>query len=56
MGRRIAIVLLVAAIAAAGWPAATSGQAKVAMTFWSWRGEDRAFYEAMIKTFEAQNP
>jgi raffinose/stachyose/melibiose transport system substrate-binding protein len=56
MGTRIVIALLVAAAAAAGWPAATGGQARAAMTFWSWRGEDRAFYETMIKKFEARNP
>ena len=26
------------------------------LTFWSWRQEDRAFYEAEIKKFTAQNP
>jgi raffinose/stachyose/melibiose transport system substrate-binding protein len=26
------------------------------LTFWSWRQEDRAQYEAMIETFEAANP
>ena len=26
------------------------------LTFWSWRQEDRATYEKVIKTFEEQNP
>ena len=26
------------------------------LTFWSWRQEDKAVYEELIKTFEAQNP
>ncbi|MHB1111229.1 MAG: extracellular solute-binding protein, partial [Devosia sp.] len=26
------------------------------ITFWSWRQEDRAQYEALIDTFEAANP
>lgn len=56
MRKRIVTALLAAVFVAASWPAGVSGQAKTAMTFWSWRGEDRAFYEGMIKKFEAQNP
>ncbi len=51
------VAALIAGVCLAGlWPAGTAGQGRVAMTFWSWRGEDRAFYEGMIKKFEAQNP
>jgi raffinose/stachyose/melibiose transport system substrate-binding protein len=56
MTRRILIVVLAAAFAVGLWPAGAIGQAGAMMTFWSWRAEDRAFYESMIKKFEAQNP
>src|SRR5579864_9449720 len=56
MTRRILIMVLAAAFAAGLWPAGAIGQAGAMMTFWSWRAEDRAFYESMIKKFEAQNP
>jgi len=56
MRRQIWTVLAAAALLAGLWPAGAMGQAKTAMTFWSWRTEDKAFYEGMIKKFEAQNP
>jgi raffinose/stachyose/melibiose transport system substrate-binding protein len=56
MGRRVVTLLLVAVFAVGLWPGAVTGQAKIAMTFWSWRGEDKTFYESMIKKFEGQNP
>jgi raffinose/stachyose/melibiose transport system substrate-binding protein len=37
-------------------PGATSASASTELTFWSWRTEDKAFYEAQIKLFEAKNP
>ncbi len=56
MRRQIWALLTGVALLAALWPAGAMGQARSPMTFWSWRGEDRAFYEGMIKKFEAQNP
>ncbi len=56
MRRCIVAAVLVAIFAAGLWPSGATGQARTAMTFWSWRGEDKAFYESMIKKFEAQNP
>jgi len=37
-------------------PGATSASAATELTFWSWRTEDKAFYESQIKLFEAKNP
>src|ERR1700736_4685905 len=48
MGRRIVTILLVAVFAGGLWPGAVTGQAKTAMTFWRWRGADKAFYEGML--------
>ncbi len=56
MRRRAWAVLLAVAVVAGVWPATALGQGKIAMTFWSWRGEDRAFYESMIQKFTAKNP
>jgi raffinose/stachyose/melibiose transport system substrate-binding protein len=56
MRRPIGAALLAAALLAGLWPAAAASQARSTMTFWSWRAEDRAFYEGMIRRFEAQNP
>ena len=56
MRRQVCGVLLAMVVAVGAWPAGALGQAKIGMTFWSWRGEDRAFYEGMIQKFEAQNP
>ena len=56
MGRRAWVAVLAVALAAGLCPAGAGGQGRAQMTFWSWRGEDRAFYEGMIKQFEAQNP
>lgn len=56
MRTRIWATAVAVALLAGMWPAAVAGQGRVAMTFWSWRGEDRAFYEGMIKKFQAQNP
>src|SRR5689334_15621570 len=56
MRTRIWAALAAAVLLAGTWPAAVAGQGRAAMTFWSWRGEDRAFYEGMIKKFQAQNP
>ncbi len=50
---------LVAALLAATTvvlPGVTSASAATALTFWSWRTEDKAFYESQIKLFEAKNP
>jgi raffinose/stachyose/melibiose transport system substrate-binding protein len=55
--RRAMVAALLAAVLLAGlWPAGATGQTKAALTFWSWREEDRAFYEGEIHKFEAQNP
>jgi raffinose/stachyose/melibiose transport system substrate-binding protein len=37
-------------------PGVTSASAATELTFWSWRTEDKAFYESQIKLFEAKNP
>ncbi|MFM8503404.1 MAG: ABC transporter substrate-binding protein [Actinomycetota bacterium] len=37
-------------------PGTTSASAATELTFWSWRTEDKAFYESQIKLFEAKNP
>lgn len=50
---------LVAALLAATTvvlPGVTSASAATELTFWSWRTEDKAFYESQIKLFEAKNP
>ena len=56
MGRRAWVAVLAVALAAGLCPAGAAGQGRAQLTFWSWRGEDRAFYEGMIRQFEAQNP
>ena len=56
---RTRIRALVAALFAATTvvvPGVTSANAATELTFWSWRTEDKAFYEAQIKLFEAKNP
>jgi len=37
-------------------PGVTSASAATELTFWSWRTEDKAFYESQIKLFQAKNP
>jgi raffinose/stachyose/melibiose transport system substrate-binding protein len=37
-------------------PGASIASANTEVTFWSWRTEDKAFYESQIKLFEAKNP
>jgi len=55
--RRIWVAAILLALLAGFWPGGGAGaQQKSALTFWSWREEDRAFYEGMIHKFEAQNP
>lgn len=56
MARLLLVSLLAAALAAGLCPTGAVGQSGAQMTFWSWRGEDRAFYEGMIKQFVAQHP
>lgn len=56
MWRRIGGTLLVVLMVAGGWSPGAGAQARHTLTFWSWRGEDRAFYEGMIRKFEARNP
>lgn len=52
--------LLAAAVAvsAIAVPVVTAASASAAteLTFWSWRTEDKAFYEGQIAKFEAKNP
>lgn len=38
------------------YPGTASGQGSVKLTFWSWRTEDKAAYDRMIKVFEQKNP
>ena len=48
---------LVAALFAAATvvaPGASVASADTELTFWSWRTEDKAFYESQIKLFEAR--
>ena len=44
------------AVTAVVIPGATSASAATELTFWSWRTEDKAFYENQIKLFQAKNP
>src|SRR3954464_13705444 len=45
-------------IAMGGFLASTAGaaMAKTDLTFWSWRQEDRAFYQDIIKKFQEKDP
>ena len=54
---RIWVVAILLALLAGFWPGGgVAAQQRSALAFWSWREEDRAFYEGMIKKFESQNP
>jgi len=37
-------------------PGASIASANTEITFWSWRTEDKAFYESQMRLFEAKNP
>ena len=51
----VAAALAVSAIAVPV-VAASSASAATEITFWSWRTEDKAFYEGQIAKFQAKNP
>jgi len=51
-----ALVAALFAATAVVLPGVTSASAATELTFWSWRTEDKAFYESQIKLFEAKNP
>ncbi|NCZ58023.1 MAG: extracellular solute-binding protein [Actinobacteria bacterium] len=50
------LVAALLAVTAVVIPGATSASAATELTFWSWRTEDKAFYENQIKLFQAKNP
>jgi raffinose/stachyose/melibiose transport system substrate-binding protein len=55
--RRIWVLAVLLVLLAGIWPGGgVAAQQKSSLSFWSWREEDRAFYEAMINKFESQNP
>ncbi len=51
-------VALAVAVSAIAVPAISALPASAAseITFWSWRTEDKAFYEGQIVKFQAKNP
>lgn len=56
MQRKLIATALATAVAAPAIVMATAPAFAQEITFWSWRQEDRAQYEAIIADFEAQNP
>jgi raffinose/stachyose/melibiose transport system substrate-binding protein len=52
------LLAAVVAVSAIAVPVVTAQSASAAteLTFWSWRTEDKAFYEGQIAKFEAKNP
>ena len=56
--RRVVAMSLSVAIAVSGSIIAVSSAkaADVELTMYSWRVEDKVFYEDVIKTFKAKNP
>jgi raffinose/stachyose/melibiose transport system substrate-binding protein len=52
------LVAAAVAVSAIAVPAisALPASASTELTFWSWRTEDKAFYEGQIKKFQAKNP
>jgi raffinose/stachyose/melibiose transport system substrate-binding protein len=56
MFRRIGLLVMAVALVATAFPAGALAQAPVTLTFWSWRTEDKAAYDRMIRVFEQKNP
>lgn len=54
--KRWLLLVLVGVLVAGLSPVSVRGQEPVKLTFWSWRGEDKAAYDRMIKVFESRNP
>ncbi len=54
--KRLLLLVLVGILVAGLSPVSVRGQEPVKLTFWSWRTEDKAAYERMIKVFESRNP
>ena len=52
------LVAAAVAVSAIAVPVITAlpASANTELTFWSWRTEDKAFYEGQIAKFEAKNP
>lgn len=56
MRHRALAVLAVVVVALGLVPAVVQGQEPARLTFWSWRVEDKAAYDSMIRVFEQRNP
>jgi raffinose/stachyose/melibiose transport system substrate-binding protein len=56
MMRRWLALLLALVFIAALTPTGARGQQSNTLSFWSWRSEDKAAYDRMIKVFEQRNP
>lgn len=56
MFRRVGWLVMAVALVATAFPAGALAQAPVKLTFWSWRTEDKAAYDRMIRVFEQKNP
>ena len=52
----VAAAIAVSAIAVPAISALPANAATAELTFWSWRTEDKAFYEGQIAKFQAKNP
>jgi len=52
------LVAAAVAVSAIAVPVITAlpASANTELTFWSWRTEDKAFYEGQVAKFEAKNP
>jgi raffinose/stachyose/melibiose transport system substrate-binding protein len=53
---RRALLLVLVGVLIVGLSPVVRGQESVKLTFWSWRTEDKAAYDRMIKVFESRNP
>jgi len=47
---------MLACVLAALWVSSTSTASAQSLSFWSWRVEDKAFYDEVARAFETRNP